>query len=92
MSSHPRGPVAVPPASNTPPSGIVHDPYHPDRVRAYLGYSLIALLTLVIAFLMLQSVRGYLDTREFAEIVFPAALALAGTAAGFYFSEKARDE
>ena len=63
--------------------------YHPVRVRAQLGYAILALLMLVIAFMALQTVRGYFETREFVEIVFPAVLASAGTAFGFYYSEQA---
>ena len=93
MTSHgprtPGGPVQPFP---TKPANSREEvtPYHPDRVRAYLGYAIVGILIFVILVLTVRMFQGELDTREYAEIVFPAILGLSGTAVGFYFSEQAR--
>lgn len=64
--------------------------YHPDRVRAYLVYGIVGLLTFIVLVLTARLFQGELDTSEYVEIVFPAVFGLAGTAVGFYFSEQAK--
>jgi hypothetical protein len=65
------------------------DPYRPDRIRGQLSYALCGLLSVTIAFIALQVLRGYWDsTREFAEISLPGELAVLGSAVTFYFTTR----
>lgn len=88
MTPTPGGGV-VPPAAEGLPDAIkaeIAASYHPDRVRARLGYALFFLLTATIAFLAIEVALGKWDqAREFAEIIVPLEVTLLSGAIGFYY-------
>lgn len=55
------------------------------RPETTLLVMLLGLLGLVILFITVQLFRGYIDTRTYADMIFPSTLAMAGMAMGFSF-------
>lgn len=60
-----------------------------ELVRAGLAFSLVVLLGLVIilGFAKLGT-KAWTNTKEFLDVIFPALIALLGSAMGFYFGSR----
>lgn len=63
------------------------EPPHPDTVRQFLAYSLVALLALMVLGALCSYIAGWLNVDELKElsILITPILTLTGTAIGFYF-------
>jgi hypothetical protein len=79
-------PLPAPPDA-LPSRAYTQGPYRPDRVRALLGFSMLAPFALTVAFLAAAAIAGrWADVREFAEVILPLEGVMLGSALTFYFA------